>query len=194
MRIIGGRARGRRLRAVPGEVTRPITDRVKEALFGILGADVQTATLLDLFAGSGSVGLEALSRGAGYVRFVDLSRQAVATIRANLALTGLNAGAEVFHMDAFALLQRPPDRSFDYVYVAPPQYQGLWKRALLALDANPAWLSENAWVIAQIHPREYQPLSLRHLTEFDQRRYGSTLLVFYEHLSDEAEGGGQDDS
>jgi len=192
MRIIGGKARGRKLRAVPGEVTRPITDRVKEALFNILGADVQAATFLDLFAGSGSVGLEALSRGAAYVRFVDLSRQAVATVRANLTLTGLNAGAEVLHMDAFTLLQRPPDRCFDYVYVAPPQYQGLWKRALLALDANPAWLSENAWVIAQIHPKEYQPLSLKHLSEFDQRRYGSTLLVFYEHLLGETKRDAQD--
>lgn len=185
MRIISGSARGRKLRAVPGHVTRPITDRVKEALFNILGAEVQSATFLDLFAGSGSVGLEALSRGAAYVRFVDMDRQAIATVRANLDLTGLEAGAEVLRMDAFALLQRPPDRCFDYIYIAPPQYQGLWKRALFALDANPAWLAENAWAIAQIHPKEYEPLDLRHLTEFDQRRYGSTLLVFYERKPEE---------
>ncbi len=186
LRIIGGKARGRKLHGVPGDVTRPITDRVKEALFNIIGADVELATFLDLFAGTGSVGLEALSRGAAHVRFVDLNKQAVATVRTNLALTGLNSGAEVLQMDAFTLLRRPADQRYDYVYIAPPQYQGLWKRALLVLDENPSWLSEDAWVIVQIHPKEYEVLSLRHLNEFDQRRYGSTLLVFYQRTLTEA--------
>jgi 16S rRNA G966 N2-methylase RsmD len=82
-------------------------------------------------------------------------------------------------MDAFSLLGRPPDRQFDYVYIAPPQYQNLWKRALLALDAHLGWLSEDAWVIVQIHPTEFEPLGLRQLTEFDRRKYGSTVLIFY---------------
>lgn len=84
------------------------------------------------------------------------------------------------HSDAFALLARPADRQFDYVYIAPPQYKGLWKRALLALDDNPDWLAEDAWVIVQIHPREEEPLALTNLVEFDRREYGSTLLIFYE--------------
>ena len=186
LRVIGGRARGRRLRSVPGDTTRPITDRVRESLFNIIGPDIQEASVLDLFAGTGSVGIEALSRGAAHVTFVDLNRQPVATVRANLKVTELEAGAQVVQTDAFAFLERPPGRAYDYIYIAPPQYKGMWKRALLAVDAHPGWLSEDAWVIVQIHPVEDEPLSeqeaLHQLGEFDRRHYGSTLLIFYERL------------
>ena len=185
LRVIAGKARGRRLRSVPGESTRPITDRTKESLFNILGADVRDSTWLDLFAGTGSVGIEALSRGAVFVRFVDIERLAIETIRANLKTTGLETSAEVTRQDAFALLARPADRRFDYVYVAPPQYKELWKRALRALDDRTDWLPEGAWVIAQIHPVEYEPLELENLTELEQRKYGSTLLIFYERNATE---------
>jgi 16S rRNA (guanine(966)-N(2))-methyltransferase RsmD len=180
MRVISGKARGRKLRMVPGETARPITDRVKEALFNILREDIPGCSFLDLFAGTGSVGIEALSRGAAFARFVDRSRRAVNTVEENLAATDLEEGAEVLHLDAFVLLARRPDKAFDYVYIAPPQYEGLWKQALQKLDANPGWLVEDAWVIAQIDPVEYEGLTLEHLDEFDQRRYGNTLLVFYE--------------
>ena len=87
-------------------------------------------------------------------------------------------------MDAFSLLERPAERTYDYIYIAPPQYKGLWKRAILMVDDHPGWLSDDAWVIAQIDPVEYEPLDssadLENLVEFEQRRYGSTLLVFYE--------------
>jgi 16S rRNA (guanine966-N2)-methyltransferase len=187
LRVIAGKARGRRLKSVPGDTTRPITDRVKESLFDILGADLtenQGASFLDLFAGTGSVGIEALSRGARFVRFIDQNRLAIDTVRSNLEHTGLTAGSDVMRMDAFTLLAREPDRNFDYVYVAPPQYKGLWKKALLLLDANPKWLSPDAWVMAQIHPVEYELLSLKNFSEFDQRHYGSTLLVFYQREPD----------
>ncbi len=168
-----------RLQGVPGEITRPITDRVKESLFNILGAEIEDAAMLDLFAGTGSVGIEALSRGARYVRLNDLHRQAVATIRANLKRTRLEAGAEVTQLDAFTLLRQPPERQYDYVYIAPPQYKGMWKQALETLDEHIGWLSEDAWVIVQIDPLEYEPVELRNLVEFDGRKYGSTLLIFY---------------
>ena len=180
LRVIAGKARGRRLKSVPGDTTRPITDRVKESVFNILGADIHNSTFLDLFAGTGSVGIEALSRGAAFARFLDVSKQAVTIITENLVTTGLREWAEVIRLDAFAFLARQPDRTFDYIYVAPPQYKDMWKRALQALDGNPGWLSEDAWVIAQIHPVEYKPLQLINLVEFDQRRYGSTIIVFYE--------------
>ena len=183
LRIIGGKARGRRIRSVPGETTRPITDKVREALFNILGPDIQGAALLDLFAGTGSVGIEALSRGAEYVCFVELNRRAITIIKENLKSTGLETGAMVTQADAFRLLERPINHRFDYVYIAPPQYKGLWSRALVSLDAHSGWLSEDAWVIVQIHPIEYKPvgeeLQIKQLVEFDQRHYGSTLLVFY---------------
>jgi 16S rRNA (guanine(966)-N(2))-methyltransferase RsmD len=179
-RIIAGKARGHRLKDVPGDITRPITDRVKEALFNILGADVVGSTWLDLFAGTGSVGLEALSRGAEYVRFNDLNRAAIDTIKANVEATGLQAGAEIGKSDAFALLGGEPKRSFDYIYVAPPQYKELWTRAMDRLEEKPAWLNQDGWVLVQIDPVEYQPPRWPHFNEFDQRKYGSTLLVFYE--------------
>lgn len=180
LRVISGKARGYKLRAVPGNSTRPITDRVKESLFNILGADVISATLLDLFAGTGSVGIEALSRGAHFVRFIDTNRQAVATTRANLKHTRLSEGAEVLRSDAFVYLEREPDQAFDYVYIAPPQYKDMWKKAMFSLSAHTGWLVEDAWVIVQIHPVEYGTLKLPNLKEFDQRKYGSTLLLFYE--------------
>ncbi|MEW5868929.1 MAG: 16S rRNA (guanine(966)-N(2))-methyltransferase RsmD [Chloroflexota bacterium] len=180
LRIISGKARGRKIRPVPGDITRPITDRAKESLFNILQMDVPGSTWLDLFAGTGAVGIEALSREAEFVRFVDVNRQAIETVRANLTSTDLKAGAEVIRMDAFTLLSRSPDRNFDYIFIAPPQYKGLWKRALLDIDANPQWLTPTGWVIVQIHPVEYENIELSVLVEFDQRRYGSTLFIFYQ--------------
>ena len=183
LRIIGGKARGRRIRSVPGETTRPITDKVREALFNIIGPDIQGATVLDLFAGTGSVGIEALSRGAKYVCFVDLNWQPIATIRDNIKSTGLIDGGEVIRSDAIAFLGHPPNNKFDYIFIAPPQYKKIWSRALLSLDSHIEWLSDDAWVIVQIHPIEYEPIGqgfkIINLFEFDQRNYGSTLLVFY---------------
>ena len=88
LRVIAGTARGRRLRAVPGDITRPITDRTKESLFNIIGSDIVGAGFIDLFAGTGSVGIEALSRGAKYVRFVDFHQSAIQTVKSNLEHTG----------------------------------------------------------------------------------------------------------
>jgi len=182
-RIIAGTARGIRLNGVPGDITRPITDRVKEALFNIIGNDIAGATWLDLFAGTGSVGIEALSRGASYVRLNDLHRQAIAAIKSNLVLTRLEKGSEVTQRDALEVLRKTPDFHFDYIYIAPPQYKGMWKSALQSLDANIGWLSEESWAIVQIDPVEYEDLPLVNLVEFDRRRYGSTLLVFYERIT-----------
>ncbi len=179
LRVISGSAKGRRLKSVPGDTTRPVTDKVRQALFNILSGDVIASAWWDLFGGTGAIGIEALSRGAAFVRFSDLNRQPIEVIKANLQLCGLSEQAEVRRGDAFAMLAAPADRQFDYIYIAPPQYKEMWSKALLALDANPAWLSADAWVIVQIHPREYRPLALAHLREFDQRKYGSTLLVFY---------------
>ena len=180
LRVISGTAKGRKLKDVPGDTTRPVTDMVKQALFDILAGDVADSAWWDLFGGTGAVGIEALSRGATFVRFSELGRAASETIRWNLQHTGFEEHAEIRRGDAFAMLASPPDRAFDYVYIAPPQYKGMWSQALLTLDANPGWLSEGAWVIVQIHPREYQKLALKNLEEFDERKYGSTLLVFHE--------------
>ena len=179
MRVIAGKAKGRKLRSVPGPGTRPITDRAKSALFSILNPELPGCRFLDLFAGTGQVGIEALSRGAERAVFVERGQAALRTIRANLALTQLQAGAQVITADVFSYLVRPPE-AFDYVYVAPPQYRGLWVQTLRQLDLHPAWLVDDVWVIVQIHPKEYEPQTLEHLELFDQRQYGSVMLCFYQ--------------
>lgn len=179
-RIIAGKARGIRLHAVPGNVTRPITDRVKESLFNIIGPDIDGSNFFDLFGGTGSVGIEALSRGASFTRFLENNHGAQKTIKENLILTHLNDRAEVLFVDTFSYLHQPVDRKFDYIYVAPPQYKDLWKRALEEFEKNPGWLSNDGWLIVQIDPKEYEKIEWKLFKEFDQRRYGSTLLIFYE--------------
>lgn len=178
-RIISGSAKGFILQDVPGDITRPITDRVKESLFNIIGTDIEETSILDLFGGTGSVGIEALSRGAEFARFIDLNHSAVSVIKSNLQRSKLAGKAEVVQSDAFEYLKRPPDHRFEYVYVAPPQYKEMWSKALKRLDQAIGWLTPDAWVIVQIAPFEYKPVATEHLKEFDQRKYGSTLLVFY---------------
>jgi 16S rRNA (guanine(966)-N(2))-methyltransferase RsmD len=179
LRVISGTARGRRLKSVPGDTTRPITDRVKEALFNILAGDVAGSAWWDLFAGTGAVGIEALSRGALLVRFSDLNRAPIETVKWNLEHCGFTPNAEIRRGDAFSMLAARPDKQFEFIYIAPPQFKEMWSRALLALDENPGWLTETGWAIVQIAPKEYQALELKILEEVDQRKYGSTYLVFF---------------
>jgi 16S rRNA (guanine966-N2)-methyltransferase len=181
MRVIAGSAKGIQLQAVPGSGTRPISDRVKEAVFNILADEIVGSRVLDLFAGTGSVGIEALSRGADLAVFVEKHSKAIATIHANLKHTTLEARARVVRTDVFRFLAGPP-QPFDIVYIAPPQYQGLWNKTLWALDAEPAWLDPNGLAVVQVFPKEMEPLPLTNLQVTDQRKYGSTLLCFYEPL------------
>jgi 16S rRNA (guanine966-N2)-methyltransferase len=179
-RVIAGQAKGRKLKSVPGNDTRPIMDRVKEALFSIIGPDIIDAHMLDLFAGTGAVGIEALSRGAEYVLFNEINRAAVRVIEDNLETTRLQAGAEIRSADAFELLKYPSETPFDYIYVAPPQYKGMWRKALETLDTTPAWIAPETSVIVQIDPKEQAAITLTHLRAYDERRYGNTLLWFFE--------------
>ncbi len=181
MRVISGTAKGRRLKKVPGDSTRPIMDRVKENLFNILGQQAAGARWLDLFAGTGQVGIEALSRGAAEVIFIDSVRAAIRTIQENLEHTRLTDGAQVIQSDAFGYLDRFRGRPFDLIYVAPPQYKQMWLDALKRLDQAPeTFLTPDGVVVVQIDPKEYRPQTLENLSLYDQRRYGSTQLCFYE--------------
>lgn len=180
LRVIAGLAKGRRLHMVPGVSTRPIIDRVKESLFNILGPEISGSNFLDLFAGTGSVGIEALSRGAAFVRFLDLNKNAFNTIKKNLEITDFLNKSEVIQVDAYKHISRKPDIHFDYVYVAPPQYKGMWEKSLDYIDKQPDWLVSDGWVVVQIDPKEYQKLEMKNFSEFDQRKYGNTLLVFFE--------------
>lgn len=181
MRVISGKARGRKLKRVPGDTTRPIMDRVKENLFNILGDFVPGSRWLDLFAGTGQVGIEALSRGAGHVVFVDKVSAAVGTTRSNLRHTGLEKDATVLQKDAFYYLENPVGAPFNLIYVAPPQYKGMWLEVLTLIDNKPENVLElGGLVVVQIDPKEEEPFEFINLVEVDRRRYGTTLLLFYE--------------
>ncbi len=181
MRVIAGEAKGRPLVAVPGQGTRPITDRVKSALFSILDSQgmIQGRRYLDLFGGTGAVGIEALSRGAAQTVFCERDRAALATLRRNLESTGMAARAIVVAGDAFRYLAQPDLEPFDIIYIAPPQYRGLWLRALSVIDARSELLTAEGQAIVQIYPKEWIDPDLSSLTLLDRRQYGSTALCFF---------------
>ena len=189
MRVIAGTAKGRPLASAPGDSTRPITDRVKSALFSILTSRglVEGRRYLDLFGGTGAVGIEALSRGATQAIFCERDRAALATLRRNLESTGLAARAVVVPGDAFRYLDRPDPGAFDVIYIAPPQYRGLWLQALQAVAARcPGLLADGGQAIVQVFPKEWSEPPLVNLHLLDRRQYGSTALFFLgEQAADE---------
>jgi len=172
MRIVAGSFGGRRLAAPPGDATRPTADRVREALFSVLGPRVAGAEVLDLFAGSGALGLEALSRGAAAATFVDRDPTAIRVVRANLAALGLRA--EVRRADARAFLRTAAAaaREYDVAFLDPPYRlaEGLGPPLSGAL---PPILAPDAVVVAESDRRA--PLALD-LPLLDERRYGDTLI------------------
>lgn len=187
MRVVAGKAKGRKLKAPETTGTRPIIDRVKTALFDILSREIEDTRFLDLFGGTGSVGIEALSRGAAHATFIEMNYQVLKLLRENLQITGLATHAETLHGDAFKFLQAhsrdaaQDNRVYDIIYVAPPQYHEMAAKALHLID-NSSLLSDDGLVIVQIDPRERAgvvAVPCTRLTLTDERRYGSTLLLFY---------------
>lgn len=178
MRIIAGKARGRKLLSVPGDSTRPIMDRVKTALFNILQPSLDGAAFLDLYAGTGAVGIEALSRGADSAVFIDISRKAWTTIKSNLENSELSENTEVRNTDVFSYV-RNCSKSFNIIYCDPPQFKNLWIETIQTLAERPDILKEQGLIVIKIHPKEYEKLELSTLTESDRRKYGNSELIFY---------------
>jgi 16S rRNA (guanine966-N2)-methyltransferase len=172
LRVVAGRWGGRRLQAPPGEATRPTSDRVREALFSILADRVAGARVLDLFAGSGALGIEALSRGAAAATFVDSAPPAIRAVRANLAALG--AQAEVRRADARRFLDGASReaRHYDLVFLDPP-YRLAGRLGGELTTALAAVLAPGATVVAESDRRA--PLELE-LPILDERRYGDTLI------------------
>lgn len=186
LRVIAGSAKGMKLKPVPGDSTRPIMDRAKESLFNIIGQDIIDAVFLDLFGGTGSVGIEALSRGAEHAVFIELDRKASKTIRENLAHTRLMKNATVVQRNAYDVIEQAPEQLYHYIYIAPPQYKEIWLKIMQSLDRNSKWHNYDTIVIVQIDPKEYDPsVQFKNLTEYDRRKYGHTMFLFYEFVQDE---------
>jgi 16S rRNA (guanine966-N2)-methyltransferase len=180
-RVIAGTARGVRLRA-PGPGTRPLADRVKQTLFAILEPELSGARVLDLFAGSGAGGIEALSRGAASATFVEKDQGAAAVIDANLLATSLaGPAAAVIRWDVVRWLAEPNvDVTFDLVLVDPPYIETeLLGRVLAILGRPDAPLQPGAMVIAKHFWRDRPPERVGMLTVERERRFGETALTFY---------------
>jgi 16S rRNA (guanine966-N2)-methyltransferase len=175
MRIVRGSHGGRVLRAPHGVATRPTSEKVREAIFNIL-PDVEGMQVLDMFAGSGALGLEALSRGAAHATFMDQAKPALAAVRQNLRELGLEDRATVLAGDAVTLAARHvPASPWQLVFIDPPYRSDLAVRAVQTL----AHLAPGALVVIEHDRHNAPPDPLGSLVRTDQRRYGDTLVSFY---------------
>lgn len=179
LRIIGGRLRGKRLHSVPGMETRPTASRVRESIFNILASEVKDVRVLDLFAGTGILGLEALSRGAKNAVFIDHNRQPVSVIRRNISSCGLEADARVLRCDLRQEFnwQSASGDGFQLVFMDPPYERGLVNSTLARLHASRI-LEKNAIVTVEHSPREPIGEEVASFELEDQRKYGKTLVSF----------------
>ena len=182
MRIVGGKFRGRSIASRSGSATRPTSDRVREAIFNILnhgieGFAVDGMRVLDIFAGTGALGLEAISRGARFCQFVDDSTEARGLIRHNADALGVIGLVKIWRRDATELGPCAPQPAFDLVFVDPPYGKGLGERALRSLiDGH--WLNPGAIVVLE-EAEATQVKEVAELTLLDQRSYGETQVRFY---------------
>lgn len=181
MRVIAGKARGKRLKAPPGDTTRPVTDMIKEALFNVWGESIQGAAFLDLFAGSGSMGIEALSRGARNVIFVDNNARAVGIIKENLLNCHFSEGFEVHRNDVFRAINILQTRGtkFDLIYVDPPfTNEAIFDKVMKVLDEAQI-LEQNGIMVIRTYKKKTLPMSLNHLSKYRSNDYGESVLHYY---------------
>jgi len=181
-RVIAGTAKGRRLKTLTGDKVRPTTDRVKEALFSILGARMEGARVLDLCAGSGGLGIEALSRGGSHCTFVDTDRNACNLITENLQGTGLRDRATVLQMDAEEALERFAEGGtdgFDVILIDPPYKEtALLARILTRIGAG-GLLVENGTLVAEVSAQYLETKEIKGLRFLQKKKYGETGLLMY---------------
>jgi 16S rRNA (guanine966-N2)-methyltransferase len=180
MRIIAGEFRGRRLAAVKGRI-RPTSDKVREAIFSILGPQVLEAEVLDLFAGTGALTLEALSRGAQDAVLVEEQAAALGVLRQNIEALGLQERVRVLALPVSGALRKLAAQGlqFDLVFLDPPYGRGLGLKTLTALETS-GLIRPDAWIIAEHSHRETLPEHLGRLGLKQWRRYGDTAVTFYE--------------
>ena len=180
MRVISGTAKGHPLKAPKGMNTRPTTDRIKEALFNILGSLTVDSRVLDLFAGSGALGIEALSRGAEKAVFIEKDAIAISVIKTNLVNTKLEEFGEVYRNDINKAIQILAQKryKFDLIFLDPPYEKDYEKASLEEIYKNNI-LAENGLIVVESSKKTLLPKEVGELNLFRQEKYGDTLLNFY---------------
>jgi len=179
VRVIAGKVGGLRLKVVPGSSTRPTTDRIKESLFAMLGDRVLQADVLDLFAGTGALSIEALSRGAKSALMVEKSPQAIQTIRHNVAHTKLDQHVAVWRADAFRTLQRliKQQRKFHLIFVDPPYNAALVQRVFQHDCAG--LLQKKGFIVVEHANKEEINTPAKNLSLYRQTSYGDTIMSIF---------------
>lgn len=190
MRVVSGSAKGRPLKSVPGIGTRPTTDKVKEALFSMIGPYFEDGEVLDLFAGTGGLGIEALSRGMKSAVFVDMDPKSIDTIRANLKATKLEAQAQVYRNEAGRALSalEKRGRTFDLVFLDPP-YRLKHGDELMLMMAEKGMLKEDAVVVLEHESSYAYPEDIPGFYRLKQSVYGETTISIYQYEADSVEEG-----
>lgn len=183
MRVITGSAKGCRLATLSGEKTRPTTEKVKEGLFSVIQFDIEGRRVLDLYAGSGQLGIEALSRGADSCVFIDRNPEAVAVIKQNLLKCGLSPHAQVVATDVLSYLERPKD-TFDLVFIDPPYADGM---LLPTLQKVVAHVNDGGILVCESDEDTNLPDKLDRFTLDRVRRYGRVHIWVYRYIDEEGE-------
>lgn len=180
MRIITGIAKGSRLKAPKGLLTRPTTDRVKESLFNILRNLVLDANVLDIFAGTGNLGLEALSRGANHVVFVDNNRESIQIIKENAQHTKLINQTEIYKMDVFSMLMKlcQQNTQFDLIFCDPPYNKGFVQKVLEIIDGSNI-LKKDGILVIEHDKKDILDVQCKFLRLLRQEKYGATSISFF---------------
>lgn len=185
MRIITGTAKGHILKNIKGNKTRPTLDRVREAVFSVLGHRVADSIFLDLFAGTGAVGIEALSRGAKICYFIEKDKKMCGLIKDNLDRCRLRDKAKIYNMDALKLIpflqQQEPDLRFDLVYLDPPYEEDLYEPVLRLLEKS-VLLHTKTILAAETDYRKVLPDKFGTMELCKQNRYGDTKIWYYKHI------------
>lgn len=183
MRIISGTARGTKLYTLEGQNTRPTLDRVKESIFNVIQNDIKGSNVLDLFSGSGAIGLELLSRGAKEAVLCDNSKEAIQIIKRNVEKTHFKENAKVYKMEYEELIKKMENKKFDIIYIDPP-YQTNYVQKSLAKIIEYKLVDENTKIIIETDDEEriLQEIEEQDVEIVDKRKYGRASIIFLKYI------------
>lgn len=180
MRVIAGQAKGIKLKSLKGLDTRPTSDRVKESLFNILAPYIEGSKILDLFSGTGNLGIEAISRGASFAYLVEKNKKCFNIIKENITKAKLNSKINILIKDAFIALKEfgKINESFDIIFMDPPYLKGFIIPCLQEIHSNNI-LNDNGFIVIEHDVKDILPEKVQNLVKIKERRYGNTMISFY---------------